>query len=105
MATVEVINNIPEGFPTYGANVISYVSEDGTKLYLNQPYLRIMVLNEDGLADLPSDLPIGSEAFLADESQKWRLGADGQWAEIGAASSDVTPSDDDPPADNTPPVE
>lgn len=81
---MDAVYNIPDGFQTYGANLISYVSSDGAKLYVNQPVLRIMVTEENDLSDLPADVPIGSEAFTADESKKWRLDASGTWQEIGA---------------------
>lgn len=46
----------------------------------------VLIESSSDLTNLPSDLPIGSEAFLADESKKYRLDADGTWQEIGAAA-------------------
>lgn len=87
MATVQVQGNIPEGFQVYGQETICYVSSDGKTLYMDRPIKKIMITSESDLTNLPNDLPIGSEAFLADESKKYRLDADGTWQEIGAASA------------------
>lgn len=89
MAGIDVQYNIPDGFPTYGANVISYVNEDQDTLLVNQPIWQIMVTAEADVSNLPDEVPIGSLAFLADESKKWRKAADGDWDEIGAADAPV----------------
>ena len=76
---MDVVNTIPEGFPVYGANTVSYVSSDETTLYLNVSAPKIMVPEGFDLDDFPNDLPPGTEAFLADDTGKWRKAADGTW--------------------------
>lgn len=77
-----VINNIPEGFPTYSVGTIAYVDSDGD-LHMNVPALQILVSDENDLTGL--DVPVGSVAFTADESSKWRLGNDGNWEEVSTS--------------------
>lgn len=77
-----VINNIPEGFPTYSVGTIAYVDSDGD-LHMNVPALQILVSDENDLTGL--DVPVGSVAFTADESSKWRLGNDGSWQEVSTS--------------------
>lgn len=77
-----VINNIPEGFPTYSVGTIAYVDSDGD-LHMNVPALQILVSDENDLTGL--DVPVGSVAFTADESSKWRLGSDGSWEEVSTS--------------------
>lgn len=87
---MDSVNLVPEGFPVYGLSTLCYVSEDGQTLHMNVPAYKIMVTAETDLANLPDDLPPGTEAFLADESAKWRKAADGTWAEVVAAAADDT---------------
>lgn len=98
MTSFDVSYNVPEGFPTHQEHTICYVTSDQTTLMMDQPIKEIMVTAEADLTDLPDTVPIGSLAFLADESKKWRKGADGTWEEIGA-SSDSTPADNSPDND------
>ena len=77
-----VINNIPEGFPTYSVGTMAYVDSDGD-LHTNVPALQILVSDENDLTGL--DVPVGSVAFTADESSKWRLGNDGSWQEVSTS--------------------
>ena len=77
-----VINNIPEGFPTYSVGTMAYVDSDGD-LHMNVPALQILVSDENDLTGL--DVPVGSVAFTADESSKWRLGNDGSWEEVSTS--------------------
>ena len=76
---MDIVNLTPEGFPIYGTKTVSYVSSDEQTLYMNVSAPSIMVPEGFDLDDLPDDLPPGTEAYLADDSGKWRKGADGTW--------------------------
>ena len=61
---------------------IDYVDSDGI-LHLGVSTRRVMITSENDLAELPDGIyPPGSEAFLVDESGKWRLAADGTWTSL-----------------------
>jgi hypothetical protein len=72
---MEVVSLTPDGFPVYNNGTVAYVKD--SKLYINVPALKILITQESDLTNL--DVPIGSEAFLADETKKWRFGTDEQW--------------------------
>ena len=74
-----VINLTPDGFPVNGMDTLCYVSSDGKTLNMNVPAYKIMVTAEADLSNLPDMLPPGTEAFIADETAKWRKAADGTW--------------------------
>lgn len=76
---MDVVNSIPDGFPVYGTKTVSYVSSDESTLYLNVSAPQIMVPEGFDLDDFPNDLPPGTEAYLADDTGKWRKAADGTW--------------------------
>lgn len=76
---MQIVNLVPEGFPVYNAETIGYVKDN--KLYVNVPVLHFIVTDETDLEGL-DNVPIGSVAFTADESSKWRLGIDGTWEKI-----------------------
>lgn len=79
---MKVVNLSPDGFPVIGQPVHGYVSADGKTLYLNVPGCKIMVADASDLDNLPDDLEPGTEAYLADDTGKWRKGADGTWATL-----------------------
>lgn len=60
---------------------IDYVDSDG-KLVMNAQIRTVMVTAESDLSDLPDIYEPGSMAFTADETGKWRLGADGTWESL-----------------------
>lgn len=72
---IEIVNLSPEGFKTYGNNVIGYVKNN--KLYMNSPELRIMVETEEQATELAAVLPPGTKFFLAGGQTMWQSGADG----------------------------
>jgi hypothetical protein len=75
MAGIEIINLIPQGFNTYGNQVIGYVKD--SKLYLNSPALNIIVGSEDDIEELTDIVPPGTRFFLAGSNTSWQLGSDG----------------------------
>lgn len=72
---IEIINLTPGGVQTYGNGMIGYVK--GGKLYLNSPELKIMVENEDQVAELSQKLPPGTRFFLPGSNKSWQTGSDG----------------------------
>lgn len=83
---MEIINLVPAGFPVYNSETVAYVKDD--KLYMNVPAMNILVSDESDLTNL-DNVPIGSVAFTADESSKWRLGIDGEWVQFVSASENT----------------
>ena len=73
--------SLPELAAAITQGMIDYVNSDGD-LVRNSLIKTVMVTAESDLADLPDDYAPGSIAFLADETGKWRLGADGTWASL-----------------------
>lgn len=90
---MEIVNMIPAGFPVYNAETVAYVKDD--KLYMNVPALNILVSDESDLTSL-DNVPIGSVAYTADETAKWRLGIDGNWVQFVKVEETV---DDNTPAE------
>lgn len=83
---MEKIYLIPEGFPVYGVETSAYV-KDG-KLYYNSPTVPILVSGSADLENLNETIvPIGTVAYTADESNKWRLDATGQWKQFVKSAS------------------
>ena len=90
---MDVVNLTPDGFPVNGIDTLCYVSEDGKTLHMNVPAYKIMITAEADLDNLPDELPPGTEAFLADESGKWRKAADGNWESMIHESTTTAESD------------
>lgn len=88
---MEVINLSHNDHPVIGQFVHGYVSNDGNTIYMNVPDCKIMLAGAANLNNLPDDLPPGTEAFLADDTGKWRKATDGTWATL---------VDPNPPANN-----
>lgn len=86
---MEIINLSHNEHPVIGQYVHGYVSNDGSTLYLNVPDCKIMLSDAADLNNLPDSLAPGTEAYLVDDSGKWRKGADGTWATITDPNPDA----------------
>lgn len=81
-----VINHTPEGFPVFSTGTMAYVDSDGD-LHTNVPALQILVSDENDLTGL--DVPVGSVAFTAAGTYKWRLDIDGTWVTVTEPAPDT----------------
>lgn len=84
---VEKITLANDGFLVHGNPTIGYVKDD--KLYLNSPEMRVMIDSESQIEGIKAYLPPGTRLFLKDGTKAWRLGADGEPAEIQAPTATI----------------
>ena len=99
---MEIINLSHNEHPVIGQYVHGYVSNDGSTLYLNVPDCKIMLSDAADLNNLPDSLAPGTKAYLADDSGKWRKGADGTWETLVDPASNIQAQDADAQEQNEP---
>lgn len=83
MATVQVKNNIPEGFHVYGNAVMAYLDTDDN-LQMNVSAPCVMISAESKLTVLAAmdECVPGTMAFTPGWKDAWQYKADGTWEQF-----------------------